>query len=110
MLRPGPGRLRLLPLRLLPLLLGSLRGDGLTATRPVVAIGVDAAVAPRAGVVVAAELGEAPYGGSHFAALFFMGCVLFLITLVINLIVDLLYFVVDPRLRTAGGNARVGGH
>ena len=33
-----------------------------------------------------------------------------LLFVVINLIVDLLYFVVDPRLRTAGGNARVGGH
>ena len=29
---------------------------------------------------------------------------------VINLVVDLLYFVVDPRLRSQGGAARVGGH
>ncbi len=29
---------------------------------------------------------------------------------IINLVVDLLYFVVDPRLRSQGGAARVGGH
>jgi peptide/nickel transport system permease protein len=28
----------------------------------------------------------------------------------VNLIVDLLYFAVDPRLRSQGGGARVGGH
>ncbi|MCC7430639.1 phosphate ABC transporter permease subunit PstC [bacterium] len=39
---------------------------------------------------IAAELGEAPFGGVHFQALFFIGCVLFLITLVINLIADYL--------------------
>ena len=33
-----------------------------------------------------------------------------LLFVVINLIVDLLYFVVDPRLRSQGGAARVGGH
>jgi peptide/nickel transport system permease protein len=29
---------------------------------------------------------------------------------VINLVVDLLYFAVDPRLRGQGGAARIGGH
>ena len=33
-----------------------------------------------------------------------------LLFVVINLIVDLLYFAVDPRLRGEGGAARVGGH
>ena len=32
-----------------------------------------------------------------------------LLFVLINLIVDLLYFVVDPRLRSQGGAARVGG-
>ncbi len=33
-----------------------------------------------------------------------------LLFVLINLVVDLLYFVVDPRLRSQGGAARVGGH
>jgi peptide/nickel transport system permease protein len=33
-----------------------------------------------------------------------------LLFVVINLVVDLLYFVVDPRLRSQGGAARVSGH
>ncbi len=33
-----------------------------------------------------------------------------LMFVIINLVVDLLYFVVDPRLRGQGGAARVGGH
>ncbi len=37
---------------------------------------------------VAAELGEAPQGGIHFKALFALGCVLFLITLAINIFVE----------------------
>lgn len=37
---------------------------------------------------IAAELGEAPFGGLHFQALFFLGCILFLISLIINLSVE----------------------
>jgi phosphate transport system permease protein len=37
---------------------------------------------------IAAELGEAPFGGLHFKALFFLGCILFLISLIINLTVE----------------------
>lgn len=37
---------------------------------------------------IAAELGEAPNGGLHFKALFALGCILFLITLFINLLVE----------------------
>lgn len=34
---------------------------------------------------IAAELGESPAGGSHYQALFLLGCVLFLITLIISI-------------------------
>lgn len=37
---------------------------------------------------IAAELGEAPFGGLHFKALFALACILFLITLLINLVVE----------------------
>lgn len=37
---------------------------------------------------IAAELGEAPHGGLHYEALFALGCILFLITLFINLTVE----------------------
>lgn len=37
---------------------------------------------------IAAELGEAPSGGLHYKALFALGCILFIITLVINLTVE----------------------
>ena len=37
---------------------------------------------------IAAELGEAPNGGLHYQALFALGCILFLITLIINLTVE----------------------
>jgi phosphate transport system permease protein len=37
---------------------------------------------------IAAELGEAPDGGLHFKALFALGCILFMITLFINLTVE----------------------
>jgi phosphate transport system permease protein len=37
---------------------------------------------------IAAELGEAPFGGTHFKALFALGIILFLITLSFNFIVD----------------------
>ena len=38
---------------------------------------------------IAAELGEAPQGGIHYKALFALGCILFLMTLIINVSVDL---------------------
>ncbi|WP_225307174.1 phosphate ABC transporter permease subunit PstC [Adhaeribacter soli] len=38
---------------------------------------------------IAAELGEAPQGGIHFQALFALGCILFLMTLIINVSVDM---------------------
>lgn len=39
---------------------------------------------------IAAELGEAPSGGVHYQALFLLGCILFLITLVISISVELI--------------------
>jgi phosphate transport system permease protein len=38
---------------------------------------------------IAAELGEAPFGGSHFQALFALGIILFIITMGFNMLVDL---------------------
>jgi len=37
---------------------------------------------------IAAELGEAPKGGAHYQTLFLLGCVLFIMTLIINLTVE----------------------
>lgn len=37
---------------------------------------------------IAAELGEAPFGGMHFKALFLLGSILFALTMVINFIVE----------------------
>lgn len=37
---------------------------------------------------IAAELGEAPAGGSHYQALFLLGVILFFITLIINMCVE----------------------
>ena len=37
---------------------------------------------------IAAELGEAPYGGMHFKALFALGIVLFLFTIIINFTIE----------------------
>lgn len=39
---------------------------------------------------IAAELGEAPSGGVHYEALFLLGCILFLITLVISIAVEII--------------------
>ncbi|WP_232505674.1 phosphate ABC transporter permease subunit PstC [Flavobacterium crassostreae] len=38
---------------------------------------------------IAAELGEAPNGGLHYEALFALGCILFIITFVINMLVEM---------------------
>jgi phosphate transport system permease protein len=39
---------------------------------------------------IAAELGEAPFGGTHFKALFALGIILFIITFVFNSLVELI--------------------
>jgi len=39
---------------------------------------------------IAAELGEAPFGGTHFKALFALGIILFIITFIFNSLVELI--------------------
>ena len=39
---------------------------------------------------IASELGEAAKGGLHYKALFALGCILFIITLVINVLVEII--------------------
>jgi phosphate transport system permease protein len=39
---------------------------------------------------IAAELGEAPAGSSHYQALFMLGCILFLITMLINITAEMI--------------------
>lgn len=39
---------------------------------------------------IAAELGEAPFGGTHYQSLFLLGCVLFVITLAISIISEVI--------------------
>lgn len=39
---------------------------------------------------IAAELGEAPAGGAHYQALFLLGCILFLITMVISVLSEVI--------------------
>jgi phosphate transport system permease protein len=37
---------------------------------------------------IAAELGEAPTGGTHYKALFLLGCILFIITLAMSIFAE----------------------
>lgn len=39
---------------------------------------------------IAAELGEAPAGGTHYQALFLLGCILFVITMIISIIAEMI--------------------
>ena len=39
---------------------------------------------------IAAELGEAPFGGTHYQSLFLLGCVLFVITMVISILSEVI--------------------
>ena len=48
---------------------------------------------------IAAELGESSHGGLHYKSLFALGCVLFLMTLIINLIVEY----ISSRKKYSGG-------
>ena len=48
-----------------------------------------AAAAEKArALATAAELGEAPFGGTHFKALFALGIILFIMTFVFNTLVE----------------------
>jgi len=67
-------------------------GRAIGETMAVLMVTGNAAVIPRTffepvrtiPATIAAELGEAPQGGMHFKALFALGCILFLITMIIN--------------------------
>lgn len=39
---------------------------------------------------IAAELGEAPAGGAHYQALFLLGCMLFVITMIISIVAEMI--------------------
>jgi phosphate transport system permease protein len=68
-------------------------GRAVGETMAVLMVTGNAAVMPRSlfepvrtiPATIAAELGEAPAGGAHYQALFLLGCILFVITMVINL-------------------------
>lgn len=72
-------------------------GRAIGETMAVLMVTGNAAIIPHSFLVpvrtipatIAAELGEAPYGGLHFQALFALGIILFLFTLVINFSIDL---------------------
>jgi len=68
-------------------------GRAIGETMAVLMVTGNAAVMPRTlfeplrtiPATIAAELGEAPAGGAHYQALFLLGCILFVITLVISI-------------------------
>lgn len=71
-------------------------GRAIGETMAVLMVTGNAAVLPRTllepvrtiPATIAAELGEAPTGGPHYEALFMLGCILFLLTLVISVTVE----------------------
>lgn len=71
-------------------------GRAIGETMAVLMVTGNAAVIPHSAfesvrtipATIAAELGEAPAGGTHYQALFLLGCVLFIVTLVISLIAE----------------------
>jgi len=71
-------------------------GRAIGETMAVLMVTGNAAVIPKSilepmrtiPATIAAELGEAPAGGLHYKALFALGCILFIITMVINLTVE----------------------
>ncbi len=73
-------------------------GRAMGETMAVLMVTGNAAIIPHSILVpmrtipatIAAELGESAHGGLHYKALFALGCVLFVMTLVINLTVDLI--------------------
>ena len=71
-------------------------GRALGETMAVLMVTGNAAVMPHSllqpvrtiPATIAAELGEAPHGGVHYKALFALGCILFIMTLCVNLCVE----------------------
>jgi len=73
-------------------------GRAIGETMAVLMVTGNAAVMPRTlfepvrtiPATIAAELGEAPSGGAHYQALFMLGCMLFLITMIISITAEVI--------------------
>jgi phosphate transport system permease protein len=73
-------------------------GRAVGETMAVLMVTGNAAVMPRSlfqsvrtiPATIAAELGEAPSGGAHYQSLFLLGCILFIITMVISVSAELI--------------------
>jgi phosphate transport system permease protein len=73
-------------------------GRAIGETMAVLMVTGNAAVLPRTlfepvrtiPATIAAELGEAPAGGAHYQSLFLLGCLLFLITMLVSLAAEIL--------------------
>ena len=73
-------------------------GRAIGETMAVLMVTGNAAVMPRTllapirtiPATIAAELGEAPFGSSHYQALFVLGCILFLITMIISITAEII--------------------
>ncbi|MDR2683377.1 MAG: phosphate ABC transporter permease subunit PstC [Dysgonamonadaceae bacterium] len=73
-------------------------GRAIGETMAVLMVTGNAAVIPRSlfepvrtiPATIAAELGEAPAGGAHYQSLFMLGCILFIITLLISISAELI--------------------
>ena len=71
---------------------------GIGETMAVLMVTGNAAVMPRSlfepvrtiPATIAAELGEAPAGGAHYQSLFMLGCILFIITMVISVTAEMI--------------------
>jgi len=73
-------------------------GRAIGETMAVLMVTGNAAVMPRSlfepirtiPATIAAELGEAPSGGAHYQSLFLLGCILFIITLIVSITAEAL--------------------
>lgn len=73
-------------------------GRAIGETMAVLMVTGNAAVMPRSlfdsvrtiPATIAAELGEAPAGGAHFQSLFLLGCILFVITMIISVLAEVI--------------------
>ncbi len=73
-------------------------GRAIGETMAVLMVTGNAAVMPRSlfepvrtiPATIAAELGEAPAGGAHYQSLFMLGCILFIITMIISITAEMI--------------------
>jgi phosphate transport system permease protein len=73
-------------------------GRAVGETMAVLMVTGNAAVMPRSlfasvrtiPATIAAELGEAPAGGAHYQSLFMLGCILFVITMIISISAEMI--------------------